>query len=78
MSVEFYLVCHKHKERLWVCSDGLSGPLTQLSDNRTLAAFIITHRNCELSVIDENNEGYEDYIKWDESDYKDLLRYDAY
>lgn len=76
MSVDYDLVCHRHKEKMLVCSDGFSGPLTQLTGTRTLAAFIITHRNCDLSVIDEHIEDYDDYTDWDEIDWQDLITYD--
>ena len=42
MSVDYDLVCHECKERVALCSDGFSGPLTQC--NRSMAAFAITHR----------------------------------
>lgn len=75
MSVEYYLVCDKHKEKAWACSDGLSGPQNQAT-SRT-AGFIITHRKCSIKIIDEHCESCEDYTDWDDrADWKPLLRYD--
>ena len=74
MSVEYYLVCKKHSERTWVCSDGMSGPLPQ--NERASSAFIITHRNCDLAVIDENDEGHDNYVEWENSNWSSRLRYD--
>ena len=75
MSVEYELVCHRHKERFWVCSDGVSGPVNQLDNNKKLAAFIITHRKCDLHVIDEFNEVCDDYRQADDVEWDKLLVY---
>jgi len=74
MSVEYYLACHDHKDKVWTCSDGISGPMNQC--DWSLAGFVVTHRNCQLSVIDEHNEDCDDYTKWDEEDWQSLLTYD--
>ena len=76
MSTDYSIVCHKHRDQMLICSDGFSGPMTQLSGARTLAAFIITHRNCSLSVIDEHNDKCDKYTDWCEGDWCDLLDYD--
>lgn len=73
MSVDYDLVCHVHQEKVSICSDGMSGPLLQC--DRSLAAFAITHRDCDLNVIDEHNRGCGNYKEWDESNYKSLMRY---
>ena len=74
MSVEYYLVCHKHKEKVWACSDGFSGPLLQC--DRSLAAFVITHRNCNIAIIDEHNEECDNYTEWHNGDWNELLNYE--
>lgn len=76
MSVKYYLVCHKHKEKIWTCSDGFSGPRNQLTGNRTLAAFIITHRECDIRIIDEYNEECEEYKEWSELEWEEMLNYE--
>ena len=75
MSVEYYLVCHKHKSKFWTCSDGFSGPVNQLDSSKKLASFIITHKCCDLNVIDENNDDCDDYESADELDWKDIVKY---
>ena len=74
MSVEYDLFCKKHNERVWTCSDGFSGPLLQC--DRSLAAFVITHRHCELTVLDEHNDDHLDAKEWDLSNYMDLFNYE--
>ena len=73
MSVDYDLVCHTHKERVSLCSDGVSGPLTQC--NRSMAAFSITHRKCNLNIIDEHCEGYDNYSEWDLDNWEEKLHY---
>jgi len=73
MSVEYNLVCHKHKEQVWVCSDGISGPMLQCGWEA--AGFMITHRDCDLNVIDENDDSCEDYKQWEKGSWKELLNY---
>ena len=75
MSVDYDICCHAHKERVSICSDGVSGPLLQC--DRSLAAFIITHRACDLCVIDEHNESHDDYKEWGLRNWEELLRYEA-
>ena len=77
MSVEYYLVCHKHKDKFWTCSDGMSGPVNQLDSSKKLASFLITHRNCDLNIIDEHDESCDDYRDADEMKWDDLIRYDT-
>ena len=72
MSTEYYLVCHKHKAKFWTCSDGFSGPVNQLNSSKTLAAFIVAHKDCGLNVIDEHDEMCDDYIDSDELDWRDI------
>jgi len=81
MSVDYDLVCKNHQELVSICSDGFSGPLSQC--NRSLAAFVITHRNCILSVADENDpippqddDEDETYKEWNLENWEKLLRYD--
>ena len=75
MSVEYYIVCNKHKEYVHVCSDGGRGPLLQC--DRSLAAFLITHRHCDLNVINEDEEEeLESYKEWDLENWRESLRYD--
>jgi hypothetical protein len=74
MSVEYYLVCKKHSERAWVCSDGMSGPQSQ--NEKPASAFIITHRNCCLTVIDEHDELHDHFTEWNAEDWEDRFRYD--
>jgi len=74
MSVDYDLVCHNHKEKVDLCSDGFSGPLTQC--DRSMAAFSITHRHCNLNIIDEHNENFDDYIEWNKGNWEDKLIYD--
>jgi len=77
MSVEYNLVCHKHREMVWTCSDGFSGP--QLQCDRSLAAFVITHQSCDLKVVDEHHviddPKYESYQEWSRLEWKKLLHY---
>jgi len=74
MSVEYYLYCESHNQSVWVCSDGLSGPLLQ--GDKSLAAFIIAHRNCKLSVFDENSDDPEDVLEWDTANWKELFNHE--
>lgn len=76
MSVDFYLVCKKHKHKVLACSDGMSGPMNQC--DWSLACFLITHRDCELNVIDEHmdEDDFEDFIEWDSDNREELLNYD--
>ena len=74
MSVEYYIFCEKHNQHVWTCSDGLSGPLLQC--DRSLAAFIITHRNCKLSVFDEHDETHEGSFEWSKVNWKYMLNYE--
>jgi len=73
MSVDYDLACKKHKERVLLCSDGMSGPLPQ--GGKIMAAFSITHRHCDLFIIEEQTEGYEDYIEWMDGDWEEKLSY---
>jgi len=75
MSVDYDLVCHECKERVALCSDGFSGPLTQC--DRSMAAFAITHRQCSLDIIDENCDDFDDYKDWDITNWKELLSYET-
>ena len=74
MSVDYDLACHKHKELVALCSDGYSGPMTQC--DWSLAGFSITHRKCDLNIIDEHNEDCDDYKRWYNANWKELLSYD--
>jgi len=74
MSVDYALVCGDHKEKARICSDGVSGPLLQC--DRSLAAFVITHRKCSLLVFDEVDTMADDFFEWDMSNWSDKLRYD--
>jgi len=76
MSVEYYLICHKHKEIVHVCSDGLSGP--QLQCDKSLAAFSIQHNKCQINIIDENDESCDTYKEWHKNNWKELLTYAIY
>ena len=73
MSVDYDLVCHKHKEKVDLCSDGFSGPQTQC--DRSMPAFAITHKKCELSIVSEHDDTIDDYKEWNISNYKELLTY---
>ena len=75
MSVDYDLVCHKHKEKTLLCSVGFSGPQSQCG--KGMAAFTITHRNCNLSVIDEHNDDCDEYIEWEDDNYRDLVDFDG-
>ena len=74
MSVDYDLVCHNHKHKVMICSDGFSGPLAQ--GNKSMAAFAITHRDCHIAIIDEHNEDCDSYKEWDLGNYKELMNYD--
>lgn len=74
MSVDYKLVCHKHKESVSICSDGFSGPLLQC--DRSLAYFCITHRMCDLMIAEEQSHAYDEYAEWEWPDCKDALTYD--
>lgn len=74
MSVDYELVCHKHRERVSLCTDGMSGPM--LHCDKSLAAFSITHRGCCLSVIDEHDNSLDEYLEWDAGDCMERLDYD--
>jgi hypothetical protein len=74
MSVEYYIFCETHNQSVSICSDGLSGPLLQC--DRSLAAFVITHRNCKLTILDEHNEEHEDRLEWDKTNWKQLINYE--
>ena len=74
MSVDYDIVCHAHKERVPICSDGFSGPLLQC--DKSLAAFTICHRLCSLDVISENIDDFDDYSEWHISNWKDKFHYD--
>jgi len=70
MSVDYDLVCHKHKERVSAATDGLSG--RHMNCNDGIAVFCINHRNCDIHISDENDEQTEEYkeINYDtEVDY---------
>ncbi len=77
MSVEYFLVCHKHESSVWTCSDGFSGP--QLQCDRSFAAFVITHQGCDIKIVDENHfiddPKYEKYTEWNKENWPKLLRY---
>ncbi len=73
MSVDYDLVCHKHRDRVSICSDGCSGPLLQC--DKSLAAFVITHEKCVLAVLNEHNEDFHDYREFDSQNWKDCLDY---
>lgn len=70
MSVDFELICHKHKHRVSVCCDGISGP--QPNGTKELAAFVVTHSNCSLNVIDEHCESFDEYLEWAAGNWRDL------
>ena len=73
MSVDYELVCHKHKERVSICSDGLSGPLLQC--DRSLSAFSITHRKCDLNIIHEDNDSCDEYLEWNLKNWEERINY---
>lgn len=86
MSTEFYVVCEKHKHISWACSDGFSGPMLQCG--WYMAGFLISHRNCSLSVIDEHeldnildNSGAEEieeiYLEWNKENWKQIMTYEG-
>jgi len=75
MSVDYDIACHVHKERVSICSDGMSGPLLQC--DRSLAAFIVTHRNCILGIIDEHDESCGDYKEWGKRNWEKFLKYEV-
>jgi len=74
MSVDYDLVCHKHKEKVDLCSDGFSGPLTQC--DKSMAAFAITHCACDLNIIDEHNEDCDEYDEWHIKNWEEKLNYE--
>ena len=76
MSIEYYLKCDTHKEYCHCSSNGLSGPLNQV--DRSFPHFIITHRGCELSVIDEHrldSGNWDSYLEIDMSNYEAFFSY---
>lgn len=75
MSVEYYLTCPRHKEFVWVGSDGLSGP--QLHGRKELIAFIIQHRACSLVVKNEHTLD-DNFCEWDETCWDEFLTYEDY
>jgi hypothetical protein len=76
MSVEYYLKCDKHKEYCHCSSDGLSGPLNQV--DRSFPHFVISHRNCDLRVIDEHqvDDDNFDSLEIDITNYEEFFSYD--
>ena len=74
MSVDYDLVCRKHKEKVGLCSDGLSGPITQC--DRSMAAFSITHRGCELSIVTEQDDSVDKFDDWLLCNWEDKLNYE--
>ena len=59
-----------------MCSDGMSGPQFQIWDHKKQAAFMITHRHCDLNVIDEfeQDESCEHYSNLEQGSWKYHLR----
>ena len=74
MSTDYDLVCHKHKEKVAICSVGISGPMTQC--DWSLAGFSITHRSCDLNLVDEHDDSVDEYSEWDKANWKDKVHYD--
>jgi len=74
MSTDYSLYCKAHNESVSVCSDGLSGPMLQC--DKSLAMFVITHRNCELTVFDEGSDLGESSLEWGKSNRSGLFSYD--
>jgi hypothetical protein len=73
MSVDYDLVCHSHSEKVSICCDGMSGPM--INGCKSVAAFCITHRDCDLNIIDEHNEDCDDYSVWYDENWKVRLSY---
>jgi len=73
MSLDYYLVCHVHKEKVSICCDGLSGPM--INGCKSVAAFCIAHCNCGLNIVDEHNEVSEEYPEWHDENWKDMIGY---
>jgi len=77
MSTEYYLACDQHRELVWACSDGLSGPLLQC--DRTFAAFVVTHMKCALNVVSEHEVDappFDDYRQCHDETWEAILDYD--
>ena len=62
MSVDYTLVCERHRVAVDICTDGLSGPM--LNCDKRLATFCVTHRNCDLRISDEHDVKTEDYVEF--------------
>ena len=76
MSTDYELVCKKHKHRCDISTDGMSGPM--LNCDKALPFFVVTHSNCELTVMNEHqldHEEYDDYVEWFASNRNELLDY---
>jgi len=73
MSTDYELVCNKHKERVDICTDGMSGPMTNC--DRAMPAFCITHSNCSLNIVSEHDDSCDDYEEWALGNWKEKLNY---
>jgi len=58
-----------------MCSDGMSGPQLQVWDHKKQAAFIITHKHCDIKVIDEHDDRYDHYCDLKDGSWEDHIRY---
>jgi hypothetical protein len=75
VSVEYYLLCEKHKQYVHACSDGFSGPLLQC--DKSLAYFVITHRGCAITIINEHvEEDLVEYIRVTNQNKDSLFSYE--
>ena len=73
MSTDYELVCNKHKEKVDICSDGMSGP--QMGCDRSLAAFSITHSRCSLNITCEHDDSCDNYDEWTLGNWAEKLNY---
>ncbi len=74
MSTDYSLTCHSHRERVDLCSDGMSGPLLQA--DKTLAFFAITHQECSLAAVWEHDDAVNEYLEWSPETREELFTYD--
>jgi hypothetical protein len=77
MSVDFELVCKKHKARCDISTDGMSGPM--FNCDKALPFFCVTHQLCDIRIMSEHeldNKEYDKYTVWTNENRRELLDYD--
>ncbi len=74
MSTHYYLKCDEHQE-FCDAANKSAGGFQHLGDSEIiLPSFIVTHSECKIEIIRENDEEVlETYKEWHDGNYK-LLR----